>query len=376
MDIDFTPARWARIRKDYADWWAGRLERPLIAVTLTGYEPRMPKPTLPIHHFTSFYGLDAPVDKVLDTWQWRLEGQRYLGDGFPAIWPNFGAGVMAAFLGCDLRNSIDGGTAWFHPRQSREARDLHFVTDQSNPWFRRVREIAQAADHRFGGLAQIGMTDLGGNLDILSSFRPGEQLLLDLYDCPAEVDRLTWEAHACWWEYFEALCATMPHNPGYTAWTPIFSQEPYYMLQCDFCYMIGPKMFDRFVKPELAATCRRLKNAFYHLDGPGQLPHLDSLLEIPELKGVQWVPGAGQPGITKWPDVYRKILAAGKRIQIFSSQGIEHGLETLDVLADQLGTAKGLIMIAAADRADEDKVAAFLERYGADRALAVASPVT
>ena len=131
----------------------------------------------------------------------------------------------------------------------------------------------------------------------------------------------------------------------------------------DFCYMISPAMFDRFVKPELAATCRRLKHAFYHLDGPGELAHLDSLLEIPELKGVQWVPGAGQPDITHWPEVYRKIAKAGKLIQ-FSSGQSSLGIEALDVLADQLGSSRNLIMTAGANRRDEDRVLRFLDRHG------------
>jgi 5-methyltetrahydrofolate--homocysteine methyltransferase len=67
------------------------------------------------------------------------------------------------------------------------------------------------------------------------------------------------------------------------------------MLSSDFSYLIGPAMFDEFVKPGLADSCRRLPHSFYHLDGPGQLAHLDSLLAIAELDGIQWVPGAGQP---------------------------------------------------------------------------------
>jgi len=364
MPIAFDAARWERVRRVYADWWAGRLQRPLIAATLTGFEPPGPQPPLPFHHFTSFYGLETPVDRILDVWEWKLAEQRYLGDAFPSLWLNFGPGVMAAFLGCELHNSPAGGTAWFHPRELREAADLHFSVDENNPWWRRIVEIARAADARFGGLLQVGMTDLGGNLDIVSSFRPGEKLLLDLYDCPGEIERLVWEAHRCWWQCFERLHACLPHNPGYTAWTPIFSAEPYYMLQCDFCYMIGPEMFDRFVKPELAASCRRLKNAFYHLDGPGQLPHLDSLLEIPELKGVQWVPGAGQPDITEWPEVYRKIHKAGKLIQMFSNQS-KLGFEALDAIADQIGSGRGIVMIGGADRREEERVAALLARHGA-----------
>lgn len=184
------------------------------------------------------------------------------------------------------------------------------------------------------------MTDLGGNLDLLSTFRPGEKLLLDLYDHAAEVQRVTWEAHAAWFQYFEDFNRVLqPLNPGYSAWTPLYSAAPYYMLQCDFCYMIGPRMFDQFVKPELEAACKRLVNPFYHLDGKGQLPHLDSLLSIKELKGIQWIPGAGQPDERHWPEVYRKIRRAGKLIQVFGE------FDKLDAIAGQLGSAEGIIMI-------------------------------
>ena len=57
----------------------------------------------------------------------------------------------------------------------------------------------------------------------------------------------------------------------------------------------GPEMFERFVLPDLAACCDRLDHAFYHLDGKGELPHLDLLLSIDGLRGIQWIPGAGQP---------------------------------------------------------------------------------
>ncbi|NLF23607.1 MAG: hypothetical protein GX590_10670, partial [Lentisphaerae bacterium] len=77
-------------------------------------------------------------------------------------------------------------------------------------------------------------------------------------------------------------------------------------------------------------------------------------------------PGAGQPDITHWPEVYRKIARAGKRIQISSGQS-DRGLEALDVLADQLGSAKNIIMIAGASAKDEPKVLKFLDRFGVPR---------
>ena len=67
--------------------------------------------------------------------------------------------------------------------------------------------------------------------------------------------------------------------------------------------------------PHLQEECRNLDWSIYHWDGPGQIPHLDLLLDIPELTGIQWVPGAGKPGTgsPKWFDLYRRIQARGKR---------------------------------------------------------------
>ncbi len=358
MPVPFSFDQWDKIKEDYSRWWAGELTRPLIQVVLHGREPGRKAPALPFHWFTAFYDLDIPAEDVVDRWDYELSCCEYLGDGFPHALPNFGPGVVAAFLGAHVENGKD--TVWFFPEKDEEIEDIRFQLEPDNCWLARVKDICRAANERWEGLVQIGMTDLGGNLDILSAFRPGEKLLLDLYDHPDAVKDVTWDAHEMWWRAFDEINEVLqPVNPGYTAWTPIYSEEPYYILQCDFCYMIGPDMFDEFVKPELAASCRRLKNAFYHLDGPGQLPHLDSLLEIDELRGVQWVPGAGQPAPVEWPGVYRKIRDAGKLIQLWG------GLEELNRMVEHLGSSEGIIMLTSAGISEQNEVESFLKEYGA-----------
>lgn len=358
MSIDFTTARWEKIKEDADKWWAGELKRPLIQMRLTGIEPERDEPSLPYHRFTSFYDLNVPAEDIVDRWDYQLSCSRFLGDAFPTANPYFGPGVIAAMMGAELENGAE--TTWFYPKEEKEISDLLFEFDLDNVWFSRIKDLYKAGLERWGGLVQLAMTDLGGNLDILSSFRPSEKLLLDLYDSPDEVKRLTWDAHEKWFTYFDEFNEILqPVNPGHTAWCTIFSTQPYYMLQSDFCYMIGPDMFDEFVKPELAATCKRLTNPFYHLDGPGQLPHLDSLLAIEELKGVQWVPGSGAKDCTQWPEVYRKIKNAGKLIQIYGD------ISTLDTIAEQIGTAEGIILIAAADISRENGVRELLMKYGA-----------
>ena len=359
MGIDFSPARWKEVKRNYRSWWAGELKRPLIHFTLYGCEPGRPEPALPMKYFTSHYDSAVPAEEIVDRWDYELSRQQFLADGFPSAWPNFGPGVIASFMGCTLNNTEH--TTWFKNEDESEIADVHLKIDPNAFWFRRIRDIVKTASERWQGLVQVSMTDLGGNLDILSSFRPGEKLLLDLYDNPEEVKRATWEAHKAWWYYFDELNRVMcPPNPGYTAWTQIFSDEPYYMLQCDFAYMISPEMFDEFVKPELAASCRRIKNAFYHLDGVGQLPHLDSLLSIPELKGIQWIPGDGKPDVSEWPDVYRRIRKAGKLVHLLCGK---HGYKTLDIVADQIGSAEGIILFAGAHRSEQEEIEKFLAKY-------------
>ncbi len=173
---------------------------------------------------------------------------------------------------------------------------------------------------RWGDKVSVAHTDLGGNLDILASFRTTEQLLLDLYDAPEEVVRLVSEITELWLRYYAELDAIIQQGGrGTTPWAAIWSPRRCYMLQCDFCYMISPEMFERFVLPDLTACCENLDHAFYHLDGKGQIPHLDMLLSLKNLAGIQWIPGDGQPPPSEWLPLLKRIRDAGKLCQLYVS---------------------------------------------------------
>jgi len=316
IHIRFTEKDWERIRRDWAAWWSGELERPLLTLELTEPDPRHDW-----SHLTK-WGLETPAEQVLENAGRILEATHWLGDAYPKWWVNYGPGIMAAFLGSPVSYTPD--TTWFWPLKGIEAlRDIQPRYDPANTWCKRVLEVTRTAMEAWGDQVVVGTTDIGGNLDILASLRGSQNLLYDLSDCPEEVDRLTRRITSLWLQYYEELYAlTASTGRGNACWGPVWSPGKGYMLQCDFSYMISPRMFRRFVLPDLEACCARLDYAFYHLDGKGELPHLDQLLSIERLRGIQWQPGDGQPMAEAWPEVLQHIRAGGKRVQVFvTTQG-------------------------------------------------------
>jgi 5-methyltetrahydrofolate--homocysteine methyltransferase len=83
--------------------------------------------------------------------------------------------------------------------------------------------------------------------------------------------------------------------------------------------MISPQMFERLVRPDLAACCERLDYAFYHLDGKGEIRHLDMLLSLERLRGIQWIPGDGAAPVEEWLPLLKRIRDAGKLCQVYVS---------------------------------------------------------
>lgn len=361
MPIDFTPERWEQIRQTYRTWWAGDLNRPIIPVELVGRDPGRPMPDAPLLSQATCTDFSYSPKQLIDRIEYELERKVYLGDAFP--WFNmdvFGPGVATAFMGARLDNS--SGSVWFWPpRDALHIQDIHLEYDPHNPWLQRLKELCAVAMERWQGQVLMSMTDLGGNLDMPAVFVTTQTLLTDLYDYPDEVERLTWEAHTCWHHFYDEINAILqPTNPGYTDWSGIYSEQPSYMLQCDFSYMISPRMFDRFVLPELRSTCQRLPRSFYHLDGVGQIPHLDHLLSIAELDGVQWVPGDGKPNCAHWPDLYRKIHAAGKKIQV-----INGGFAAVAAVIAQIGSQRGVqYHVESLPIAREQEIRTELARFG------------
>jgi 5-methyltetrahydrofolate--homocysteine methyltransferase len=314
IQVRFTERDWERIERDWTAWWEGDLKRPLVVIE--GWDSATGDPPLQGLQFATHFPNDTPVDDLVDHYQRQLESKQYFGDAWPKWWPNFGPGIAAGFLGAQVFTAED--TIWFEPTEYKKIEDIHLTYDAANMWWQCVQALTQAAVQRWGNKVSVGHTDIGGNLDILASLHTTQKLAIELYDAPDEVLRIVHEITEAWFQYYDSLHSIIKQvGRGTTPWAPIWSPKRTYMLQSDFSFLISPQMFERFVMPDLVASCDRLDHAFYHLDGTGELPHLDMLLSIDRLRGIQWIPGASQPPPEKWLPLLHRIRDGGKLCQLF-----------------------------------------------------------
>ncbi len=109
--------------------------------------------------------------------------------------------------------------------------------------------------------------------------------------------------------------------------------------------------------PELAREWAWLDHSLYHLDGPGAIRHLDSLLAAPDLNGIQWVPGANSGPATRWIPLLKRIQSAGKCIHYSIAP------EELDVLIENLRPQGVMFNLWVSSPEEADAVVARVSRW-------------
>lgn len=244
-----------------------------------------------------------------------LDHNGYLAEGIPTLFTNFGPGCLSACIGGGYE--LSKRTIWFDTKllvDDWENPPEICFDEQSEMWQNMLRAqklFASDPDVHFS------IPDLGGILDIVASWRGTQNLLYDLYDYPDEVKEFASKVKETWFKAFdkqlEIVSAT---GQPYNTWMNIPSAKPWYPIQCDFAYMISPDQFREFALPDIVDMVNYMERSIYHLDGVGELPHVDMLLDIPNLNGIQWVAGDGHEPLTdpKWYELYKKIQNKKKNI--------------------------------------------------------------
>lgn len=252
---------------------------------------------------------------IYNAYKHKTANTGYLAEGIPFLFTNLGPGCLAACIGS--KYGLAQRTIWFDQdpmiKEWESAPEIKF-DEQSEMWQHIVRlqkKFATDPDVNFT------ITDIGGILDVVASLRSTESLLYDLYDYPDEVKECTEKVKAEWFKVYDMQLKTVSKTgQPINNWMNIPSSKPWYPLQCDFSYMISPAQFEEFVLPHITEQANYMERSIYHLDGVGEIRHLDMLLDIPTLNGIEWVAGAGETPLwdERWFDMYRKIQDKKKNI--------------------------------------------------------------
>ena len=357
---------WDVARRNLAAWW----ERKGLALCMVcPRQQRLDVPPPPSLEGVSFEARWTDPEIRLGRAEHDLAGKRYIAEAFPFFDSQIGPGSLSTFLGAEP--GFAEHTVWYEPCLTDadvEADRPLRLGESSRRWLDVHLRLVDEAVRRSQGRYVVGMPDLIENIDTLAALRGTEALLADLVERPAWAEKRIGEINEAFFQAFDlfydrikderggnAFCCFRLWGPGKTA-----------KVQADLSLMISPAMFRQFVVPALREQCRWLDYSMYHLDGEGALVHLDALLEIDELDAIEWTPQGGygdnplspKGGSPHWYDLYRRIRAAGKAVQVIQ---VSH--EQVLPLIDAVGPEGLFIMTGAPDERTAETIVRQCEQF-------------
>jgi hypothetical protein len=310
LELEYKPdAAEAQMRLN-AYWQGEIIDRACVAVSAPRIGKKPPYRSLIVAE-------DFNYPRAIAEFQRWAECVFFGGEAMPALMPNFGPDQWASFLGANTVLAPEKDTSWVDTliRDWDEFADWRF--DSRNVWWKGILELARLAAKACEGKFILSTIDTHSNLDCLAALRGREQLCIDLIDRPHRVLHALRQVDALYQPVYDAVYeAGGMRRFGTTSWLEMWSEGKTQALQCDFCCMLSREHFRKFALPSLEYEISCLDHAVYHMDGVGQIRHLDDLLALPRLHTIQWIPGAGQPPVPHWLELLRKIQNAGKSVQV------------------------------------------------------------
>lgn len=246
-------------------------------------------------------------EAALDNWAW-------IGDTFPTFHASIAADETATLFGGHLE--FNGVSSWA-VHNLDNIRDV--LTRQPNftdPCWEAIRRGTDASLARSRGRWLTGYPASSYGGDTLVALRGPQNLCLDLMDDPEGVrlamQHLSQFQAAVYHDLYDRIAAR--GEPVSVEGEVTFGRAS--RPGCDFLCMISPQMAREAIYPAIEQEIERLDRCYFHLDSAGALPHLDWLLAQKKLCGIQWVYGANRGPASRWIDVYQRIQAAGKAIEL------------------------------------------------------------
>jgi hypothetical protein len=292
-------------------------------------------------------------ERRVDEYVHSIEGKRFHGETFPMFDPNLGPDIYAAFYGVEL--TYGEVTSWSHPIIDTWDDMAKLKLDMQNEYFTGIEKLMHCAIEQCEGKFLVGYTDLHPGEDCAMAWRGVERFCMDLIDAPQQAKQLIDIAYRDFhviFDHFDRIlkAANLPSM----CWIGLPSFGKFHVPSCDFSAMISSRHFVEFSLPILQQEVKPMDHVVYHVDGRGVARHIDHILSVPEINGIQWVQEMGtERPIMQWVPLIKKIQAAGKGVIV------DLQVDELESFLDEV-TPEGIFLWVGTE--DEDEQLAIIKR--------------
>ncbi|OPZ10525.1 MAG: hypothetical protein BWZ10_02363 [candidate division BRC1 bacterium ADurb.BinA364] len=350
-----------RAKAMWEHYWNGEvMKRPLVLVECR--KSNAPPPRGPANPQIGRYWrhCHGRMDEELEIIDRRLEQIEYLGEAMPAFGPDLGPDQFAAFLGCDLHFSPDSReTNWVEPIVDDWDAFGPIRFDPNNAYWQRLLDNTRRLARHGEGRYLARHIDKHSHADALSAMRGPQRFCMDFIERPEAVERAMAEARAFYAPLYDAVFEAGNMGGANGSTQIVWSPGKAAILQCDMQIMLGPEHFRRFILPAIEEEAAFVDHSIFHLDGVGAFRFLDDLLAIRDLDMIQLTPGAGEAPNHTFVELFKKILAAGKGIQV-SGAGLTP--DRVKQLHRELGPKGPMYMPQCRTREEAEELLEWLER--------------
>lgn len=302
---------WDERKSHYEDYWNNRNCIPVLSISAPKdgavYDYEEPENNEESRFDT---GLEIRNNR-------RFYKNTYFGaDSFPYISPSLGTDLISGIMGLEL--NYNEASAWVKHLDCDLSDIRNFTPEPDNFYLNKMDDMLNSYTEDARGKDYIvAMVDLNTLLDGVSSLIGPEKLCYEMMDHPEEVKRVIREHFILYKKIYERYNSIVTrYQKGNTNWLGVYSEIPWYFISNDFSVMISAEFFDEFAVEPLKELAAFHERNLYHLDGENAIVHLDRLLKIDEIKGVQVQATPSVQSAEFWIPHIKKIQKAGKRTWI------------------------------------------------------------
>jgi hypothetical protein len=278
-----------------------------------------------------------------------ISGMRFNAETFPIYAPNLGPNVYAAFHGGEM--TFGDNTSWYHEIISDYETDLAKIRfSKDNIYYKKILELTEVALQKCGNRFLVGYTDIHPGLDCALAWRGTNNLCLDLVTDPDHAQKLFDLASEHFLEVYNGYDEILKaHRMPSCTWLNIpVPNGRMHVPSADFSFMISSDDYEKYGLPILREEVKTMTHNVYHVDGKGVANHIDIILSVPEVRGIQWVQGVGDDyPIMQHLDFIRYIQSRDRGIIVDLAK------EDLDEYMERMSPKNTFLWIATESEEEE-----------------------